>query len=73
MSGLPRMPDQSRPKDAWAVMVCGGVERITEALRRGDAFTEKSLQDMLMLQRRLDAFNTALNQRLEMINETTGT
>ena len=38
MSGLVRARDVTRPRDCWSVMVCGGVERLTEALRRGDAF-----------------------------------
>ena len=64
MAGLPREKDTTRPRDAWATMVCGGVESLTYALRRGDAFTEKALQDMLALSRRLNAFNDALNARL---------
>jgi hypothetical protein len=44
-------------------MVLGGVERLTEALRRGDAFDKQSLADMDQLAMRLGAFNAALDMR----------
>lgn len=69
MTGLPRMKDESRPRDAWMVLVCGGVERLTEALRRGDPFSEKSVNDMMLLRNRLDAFNVALEMRLKAKEE----
>ena len=65
MTGLPRMADTSRPRDCWAVMVLGGVERLTDSLRRGDAYNEGSLADMQALRRRLDAFGDALDARLQ--------
>lgn len=65
MNGLPRMVDKSRPRDCWAVMVLGGVERLTESLMRGDAFDAQSLADMDQLSRRLDAFARALAARKE--------
>lgn len=65
MSGLPRMKDESRPRDAWMILVCGGVEKLTEALRRGDPFSEKALNDMMLLRNRLEAFNLALEARLK--------
>ena len=70
MTGLPRTKDTSRPQDAWALFVCGGVERLTTALRRGDPFSERALQDMLQLDRRLDAFHTALHDRLPLTEES---
>jgi hypothetical protein len=60
---LPRAADTSRPRDCWAIMVLGGVERLTEALRRGDAFDRQSLADMRELRRRLGAFEIALTLR----------
>lgn len=65
MSGLPRMADKTRPRDCWAVMVLGGVERLTESLMRGDAFDAQSLADMEQLSRRLEAFSRALTARKE--------
>ena len=67
MSGLPRVKDATRPRDCWAVMVVGGVERLTEALRRGDAFDAQSLDDMDDLCRRLDAFRNALDMRKQLV------
>ena len=64
MSGLPRAKDQTRPRDAFALVVLDGVERMTTALRRGDPFSERALSDMLALDRRLSAFSTALHDRL---------
>lgn len=63
MKGLPRVADTSRPRDVFAVMVLGGVERLTEALRRGDAFDEQSLGEMRLLRQRLSAFDAALAAR----------
>lgn len=63
MTALARMKDTTRPRDCWAVMVCGGVERLTEALRRGDAFDAQSVTDMDDLCRRLEAFRSALESR----------
>ena len=69
MSGLPRMKDTTRPQDAFALVLIGGVERLTTALRRGDPFSEKALQDMLQLQRRLSAFSDALDDRMPMTED----
>ena len=68
-NGLPRMKDNSRPQDAWTLLVCGGIERLTQSLQRGDAFTESALQDMLKMDRRLKAFHNALNDRLKFTNK----
>ena len=69
MAGLPRATDNTRPRDAWAIMVCGGVERMTESLRRGDPFSEKSLEDMRRLQARLQAFSDALDSRTSLVED----
>ena len=69
MPGLPRATDTTRPRDAWALMVCGGVERMTEALRRGDPFSGKALEDMQRLQARLEAFSDALNARTSIVED----
>ena len=69
MTGLPRVKDETRPQDAFSLMVISGVERITTALRRGDAFSEKALQDMLTLDRRLSAFSAALHDRLPLVED----
>lgn len=66
MTGLPRVKDTTRPRDCWSVMVCGGVERLTEALRRGDAFDAQSLADMDDLCRRIEAFRAALDARKQL-------
>ena len=69
MAGLPRMADTSRPRDAWAIVVLGGVESMTNALRRGDPFSERALDDMRQLRRRLDAFGAALDERCRAAGE----
>lgn len=66
---LPRHNDASRPRDCWAVMVLGGVERMTEALRRGDPFDAQSVADMEQLARRLGAFKDALEMRLAILED----
>ena len=65
-NGLPRVKDNSRPQDAWTLLVCGGIERLTHALMRGDSFSERALQDMMKMDRRLNAFSNALNDRLKL-------
>ena len=50
-------------------MVLGGVERLTDSLRRGDAFDEQSLHDMRALRNRLKAFSDALNLRESLLEE----
>lgn len=65
MAGLPRTIDKTPPRDAFAVLVLGGVEGLTRSLMRGDPYTDRGLQDMLKLRRRLDAFGKALDARLE--------
>lgn len=69
MTGLPRTKDETRPQDAFAVMILGGIETLTHRLRRGDPFSEKALQDMLQLDRRLNAFSDALHSRLPLTED----
>lgn len=69
MTGLPRVKDATTPRDAWAVFVVGGVENLTHALRRGDAFTEKALHDMRTLRMRLTAFSDALTAREQVLED----
>ena len=69
MNGLPKAPDKDRPREAWEVMVLSGVERLTHSLRRGDSYSMRALNDMLALQRRLQAFSDALEMRLEQARD----
>lgn len=69
MSGLPRVQDASRPRDVFNVMVLGGIERLTESLRRGDAYDQQSLNEMMAIRQRLMAFDHALSQRLAVLVE----
>ena len=62
--GLPRVADSTRPHDAFALVVLGGIEKMTWALNRGEAVSAKGLADMQALRRRLDAFSRALDARL---------
>ena len=69
MPGLPRAPDTSRPRDTFAMMVLEPVERVTMALRRGDAFSDQALTDMEHLRNRLQAFDAALEARLRLVED----
>ena len=69
MSGLPREKDTTKGQDAFSLVLLGGVERMTHSLRRGNPFTEKALNDMLALDRRLNAFSDALHSRLPIVEE----
>ena len=69
MPALPRQKDTTRPRDCWAIMVLGGIEKVTEALRRGDAFDAQSVAEMQALCRRLDALKAALDERLSVLEE----
>lgn len=64
MTGLPRAKDTSRPRDLVQIMVFGSIERLTESLRRGDAFDQRSLVELQHLQQRCEAFSDALDGRL---------
>ena len=48
----------------WEVMIVGGLERLTDSLRRGDEFSDADLKDMQALDMRLNAFSDALAQRV---------
>jgi hypothetical protein len=65
LTGIPRGADLTRPRNAFSMMVLEPIERMTTALRRGDPFSETALQDMLAMNRRLDAFGSALRARLK--------
>lgn len=65
MTGLPKAPSTLRRRLVWETMIIGGVERLTDNLRRGDEFSDADLTDMQSLQRRLSAFSDALNARVE--------
>lgn len=69
MTGLPRAKDETRPQDAFSLMILFGIERMTTSLRRGDPFSEKALNDMLALDRRLSAFSQALHDRLPVVED----
>lgn len=69
MTGLPRTTDNTRPREAFDILVIDSIERLTTALRRGDAFSERALRDMEKIRRRLDAFGMALDSRLALVEE----
>lgn len=69
MAGLPKAKDDLRPREAFTILVLDSVERLTMALRRGDAFSAQGLADMQALSRRLKAFSDALEYRLELVEE----
>jgi hypothetical protein len=69
MSGLPKIETQWRPRDTMRLMVFDPIERMTEALRRGDAFSSESLRDMQLMQQRLEAFSDALDARLSLLED----
>ena len=71
MTGLPKTRDTTRPREAFNILVLESVERLTMALRRGDAFSDQGLADMQGLRRRLDAFGKALDDRISLIEEET--
>lgn len=65
MPGLPKAPSTLRHRLVWETMIIGGLERLTDALRRGDEFSEADLRDMQALNMRLSAFSAALEMRVE--------
>ena len=69
MSGLRRIDDDTRPREAWAIVVLESIERLTTSLRRGHPFSTQAVRDMQALQRRLQAFSEALDYRLETERE----
>lgn len=62
--GLPKAPSTLRRRLVWETMIVGGIERLTDSLRRGDEFTDADLRDMQSLDRRLGAFSDALASRI---------
>lgn len=68
MTGLPAIPTQRKPRDLMLIMLIDPVEKLTEALQRGHAFDDASLNEMIILQRRLSAFGFALQARLDAAN-----
>jgi hypothetical protein len=69
MKGLPRAESIVSPRDCWNITVLGGIERLTESLRRGDPHSAQSLADMRELRNRLKAFSDALEAREAMIDD----
>ena len=63
MTDIPRGPDTSTPRSAWAIFMLGGFEALTTALRRGQAI--RDVDDLLKLRGRFSAFNAALDARLD--------
>ena len=45
------------------------IERLTEALRRGDGCSEEAFRDLQLLQNRFEAFGEALDYRLSLLEE----
>lgn len=69
MPALPRTKDTTRPRDTWSMMVLDGLERMTTALRRGDAISAQSVTEIEALCRRADALKAALDDRLQVLEE----
>ena len=69
MDGLPKIERQWRPRDTMQILVFAPLEQMTEALRRGDAFSGEALRDMQLLQQRLEAFSDALDARLMVLED----
>lgn len=61
--GLPRVHSTSYRRPVWEIVILGGIERMTEQLMRGDAFSDDDLSDMRKLRARLRGFDTALDAR----------
>jgi len=66
--GLPKAPSTVRRRLVWETMIIGGLERLTDSLRRGDEFSDGDLKDMQALDMRLNAFSDALAQRVMQAN-----
>lgn len=69
MTDLKAIDRPQRPRSAFDVFIVGGMEALTEALRRGRAF--RDVDDLVTLQRRCEAFSAALSDRLEHNGEKT--
>lgn len=68
-NGLPRVSDCTRPRETFSLLVLEPIERLTTALRRGDAFSAQALADMEALRNRLKAFDAALDARLSVLED----
>lgn len=67
--GLPRAKDTTKPRDVFAMLYLEPLERVTMALRRGDAFSPASIAQLEAMTRRFDALKAALDDRMQMIEE----
>lgn len=65
MTGLPRATDTTTHRSVFGLMLLDSFERLTNALRRGDPFSETALDDMRKLRSRYGAFADALDARLK--------
>ena len=61
--GLPRVHSTTHRRPVWEIVVLNGIERMTEQLMRGDAFSEDDLSDMRKLRARMTGFDRALEAR----------
>jgi len=60
---LPEAKTSRRPRSAFAIFIEGGMEALTRALYRGDAFD--NMDDLATLHRRCTAFQMALSARVD--------
>ena len=67
MPALPRHKDQTRPRDAFRLILIEGLERMTTALRRGDPLDARSVEEIEQVCRRADALQEALHGRLHLV------
>ena len=66
MPKLPAAPTTRHRRAVWNLVLCGGIERLTEELRAGREFDEADLADMQTLAQRLDGFRAALEMRVQI-------
>ena len=65
MNDLPPADDVHRKADLAEVFLIQGIERLTSMLRRGNnRWDSRSLNQMLKLRSRYEAFNSALEMRV---------
>jgi hypothetical protein len=69
MTGLPKVQKEWRPRDTMRFLAFEPIERLTEALRRGDGFSEEAFRDLQLLQNRFEAFGEALDYRLSLLED----
>ena len=67
--GLPRQFDTTRPVDAFDTMVLGGIERLTDRLRRGDPVSAQACADIERIIARLSALKAAYEHRTSLIDD----